>query len=133
MILISIAFMPIIHRKSRLYSACVVVFSYYSYDGVRNLIFRSSRPGLFWKKLFQKNYAKFTGENLCGVSFFNLCCTPATSLKKHSNTSVFLWFSQNFSESLFNRTPSGDCFILNTFGNLKYKFLFLSFTHIKLD
>ena len=33
--------------------------------------FRSSRPGVFFKKVVLRNFAKFTGKYLCQSFFFN--------------------------------------------------------------
>ena len=45
---------------------------------------RSSRPGVFCKKAFLRNFTKFTGKHLCQSLLFNKvsCLRPATLLKK---------------------------------------------------
>ena len=50
-----------------------------------------------------KSSANFTGKHLCCSLF--LKNFQAERLKKVSNTGVFLWSLQNFSEHFFNRTP----------------------------
>ena len=50
-----------------------------------------------------KSSANFTGKHLCCSLF--LKNFQAERLKKVSNTGVFLWSLQNFSELFFNRTP----------------------------
>ena len=65
-------------------------------------LFRSSRPEVFCKKGFLKNFAKFAGIHLCQSLFFNKVAglRPATLLKKR------LWrrcFPANFVK--FLRTP----------------------------
>ena len=49
-----------------------------------NVIYRSSRPEVFCKKGFVRNFTKFIGKHLCHSLFFNKCCRPrpATLLKK---------------------------------------------------
>ena len=48
------------------------------------LFFRSSRPEVFRKKSVLRNFAKFTGKNLCQGVFFNkvVSVRAATLLKK---------------------------------------------------
>ena len=48
--------------------------------------FRSSRPDVFCKKDVPKNFAKFTGRNLCHSLTFN----KVTGKKRDSGTDVFL-------------------------------------------
>ena len=55
-------------------------------------LYRSSRPGVFFKKVILRNFAKFTGKHLCQSFFFNKVTglRPATLLKRDSGTGVFL-------------------------------------------
>ena len=62
-------------------------------------LFRSSRPEVFCKKDFLKNFTKFTGKPLCQSLFFNkvVALRPANLLKKR------LWhrcFPVNFAKFL---------------------------------
>ena len=41
---------------------------------------RSSRPEVFSKKGFLRNFAKFTGKNLCQILFFNKVAGPDLQL-----------------------------------------------------
>ena len=66
-------------RKSK------TILLYYSIQTCRGLfLYRSSRAEVFSKKGVPKNYAKFTGKNLCQSLFFNKVSglRPATLLKK---------------------------------------------------
>ena len=59
---------------------------------------RKSHRKCSLKKGFLKNFAIFTGKHLCW-SFFLIKfqgCSPATLLKRDSNTYVFLWMLWNF-------------------------------------
>ena len=58
---------------------------------------RGSRPEVFCKKGVLRNFAKFTGKELCRSLFFNKVAglRPATLLKRDSGTSVFLWILWN--------------------------------------
>ena len=49
-------------------------------------------PEMFCKKVVLKNFAKFTGKNLCQSLFFNKGADlrPETLLKEVSGTGVFL-------------------------------------------
>ena len=49
-------------------------------------------PELFYKKGVLKIFAKFTGKHLCRCFFFGKMegLSPATVLKKNSNTVIFL-------------------------------------------
>ena len=51
--------------------------------------------GVLYKKIVPKNFAKFTGKHLCWSTFL-ISCRDATSLKRDSNTGVFLWILRNF-------------------------------------
>ena len=76
---------------------------------------RSSCPEVFCRKDVLRNFAKFTGKNLCQNLFFNKVASlsPATLLKKR------LWhrcFPVNFAKllkRLFLQNTSGGCFWLN--------------------
>ena len=54
--------------------------------------YRSSRPEVFCKKCVLRNFAKFTGKQLCQSFFFNKVAglRSAILLKKDSGTGVFL-------------------------------------------
>ena len=56
------------------------------------VIYGSSRPKVFCKKGFLRNFAKFIGKHLCQSLFFNKVADlrPATLLKKDSGIGVFL-------------------------------------------
>ena len=60
------------------------------------------------KKRIYKVFANFTGKHLCWSLFFNKVAgiIPATLLKRHSGTGVFLWILRNFSEHLFSQNTS---------------------------
>ena len=57
-----------------------------------------SRPEVFCKKDFLRNFAKLTGKHLCQGLFYNKVAglRPATLLKRDSNKGVFLWIFRNF-------------------------------------
>ena len=57
-----------------------------------NIIYRSSRPEMFYKKGVLRNFTKFPGKHLCRSLFLNKVAglTPGTLLKKDSGTGVFL-------------------------------------------
>ena len=50
------------------------------------------------KKGILRNFAKFTGKQLCQSLFFNKVAglRPTTLLKRDSGTGVFLWILRNF-------------------------------------
>ena len=75
---------------------------------------RSSRPEVFCKKGVLRNFAKFTGKNLCQSLFFNKVAglRPATVLKKRLRHRCF---PVNFVK--FLRTP----FLNNTSGGYFWK------------
>ena len=66
---------------------------------------RSSRLQMFYKKGVLKNFSSFTEKHLFW-SLFWIELSPATLLKRDSNTGVFLWILQHFKNSLFYRTLS---------------------------
>ena len=52
--------------------------------------FRSSRPEVFCKKSFLRNFAKFTGKYLCQSLFFNKVAGQACNfIKKETLAQVF--------------------------------------------
>ena len=68
---------------------------------------RSSHQRCFLRKGALKNFANDMGNQLCQSLFFNKVAGP----KLHaSGTGVFLWILQNLKNTLFYRTPLGDCF-----------------------
>ena len=56
---------------------------------------RSNCSQMFFKIRVLKNFAIFTGKHLCWSLFFQ-SIRPATSLKRDSNTGVFLCNLRNF-------------------------------------
>ena len=68
----------------------------------KDFIYRSSRPELFCRKGVLRNFAKFTGENLYQIFFFNkvVVLRPATLLEKRF---WHMCFPVNFTKLL--RTP----------------------------
>ena len=68
-----------------------------------NLLYRSSHQRCSLKKVFLKNFTKFTGKHLCWSLFFNRVSglRPATLLKKRLQQRCF---PVNF--ATFLRTPS---------------------------
>ena len=74
------------------------------------LIYRRSRPQVFYKVVVLKNFAKFTGRHQ-RWSLFNKVVGRSLKLtillKKRLRTGRNL---QNFEEHLFHRTAVGDCF-----------------------
>ena len=64
---------------------------------------RSSRLQMFYKKGVLKNFSSFTEKHLFW-SLFWIELSPATLLKRDSNTGVFPWILQHFKNSLFYRT-----------------------------
>ena len=97
------------------------------------LIFRSSRPEVFCKKGFLRNFTKFTGKHLCQSLFFNKVpgLRPATLLKKglwHRCFTVnfvkFLrtpFYIEHFWWLLLNILTQFDCPIFD-FGNRKFPY-----------
>ena len=64
------------------------------------LFFRSSLPEVFWKKGVLRNFAKFTGKNLCQS------LRPATLLKKEPLAQVFFCeFCEISKNTISYRTP----------------------------
>ena len=88
--------------------------------------YRSSRPEVFCKKGVLKNFAKFTGKHLYQSFFFSKNAGQARFRKKivnftgkdlqeslfNFNTGFFLYFLWTFSEQLFRRAFTGDCFCI---------------------
>ena len=78
-------------------------------------------PKVFYKKAVLKNFAIFTGKHLCWSVFFikwqNF--SPATLLKRDSNTGLFLWVLRNFKEHLFWRISANCCFYIFQVNYLK--------------
>ena len=67
-------------------------------------------PKLFFKKDVFKNFAKFTGNYLCGSVVLMKQVSSLQLYQRHSATDVFLWILGNFQEHLFYRTLPGDYF-----------------------
>ena len=67
---------------------------------------RSSHRSCFTRKCVLKNFAKFTEKYLCWSPFFSKVAglRPVTSLKKRSDTVIFLGILRNFQKHLFFRT-----------------------------
>ena len=63
--------------------------------------------GVFFKKGFLKNFAKFAGKHLSQSLFCNKVPSlrSANLLKKDSGTGVFMWILKNFQNTFFYRTP----------------------------
>ena len=82
-------------------SLYMVICSSYIYLIIDKKIFRSSRPGVFCKKVVLRNFANFTGKHLC-ESLFNKVggLRPATLFKKRPWYSCF---PMNFAK--FLKTP----------------------------
>ena len=66
-------------------------------------IYRSSCWQMFFKIVVLKNSANFTGKHLCWSHFLIKLQAwgSATLLKRDSNTDVFLWNKQNFTNTYF--------------------------------
>ena len=86
---------------------------------VRHCRSRSSRPEVFSEKGVLRNFAKFTGKDLCQSLFFNKVAglfnkvaglRPATLLKKRLWRRNFPVNFVKFSRTPFCRTPLGDSF-----------------------
>ena len=73
---------------------------------VLNVLLVTLEP-LFYKKGVPKHFTKFTGKHLCLSIFFNKVAglSPATLLKKDSDTGAFLWILH-----LFYKQPLDNCF-----------------------
>ena len=72
--------------------------------------FRSSRPEVFCKKGFLRNFTKFTGKHLCQRLFFNkvagLRPEACNFIKKESLAQVFSCeFCEISKNTFFHRTP----------------------------
>ena len=75
---------------------------------VYTVLFRSSRPEVFYKKGVLGYFAKFTGKHPCKSLFFNKVAglTPETLLKKETLAQVFSSeFCDNSKNSFPYRTP----------------------------
>ena len=71
---------------------------------------RSSLPEVFCRKGVLRNFAKFTGKQLCQSLFFNKVA-GLRPVKKETLTQVFpCKFCETFKEHLFYKTPLGECF-----------------------
>ena len=68
-------------------------------------------PVLFYKKVVLKYFAIITEKHLFwGLFLIKLqAFSPATLLKRNSNTAAFLSVFQNFKEHLFRRTSANGC------------------------
>ena len=84
------------YRLSRFYAFEKLVMNRLKVWGIHKR--RSSYPELFCKKGVLKNLAKFTGKQLCRSLLYNKVAgfRPVISLKRDSDTGVFLWILQNF-------------------------------------
>ena len=83
--------------------------------------------GVLLKKGVFKDLVNFTGKHLCWSLFLIKlqAWTPATLLKRDSNTGVFLWSLLHFQEQLFWRTQlltaaSGNGLAHNLDGNIRW-------------
>ena len=74
--------------------------------------YRSGHRRWFIKKSILKNFAIFSGKNLCWSLFLIKLQVfrSATLLKRYSNTGVFLLILRNFQEQLFWITSARGCF-----------------------
>ena len=71
-------------------------------NGLENIIFRGSRLEALCRKGVLRNFAKFTGNNLCQSLFFN----KVADLKKETLAQVFSCeFCEIFKDTFFWRTP----------------------------
>ena len=70
---------------------------------------------VFCEKFVLKNFANFTGKQLCWSLFLIKlhAWRPAALLKRDSKTDVFLWNLQNFQEHWFWRTSATTASISN--------------------
>ena len=65
----------------------------------------AATKGILWKKLFFKNFAKFT-KNICAA----VSCRPAVSKKERVQHRCFLVNFVKFCQTLCYRTRLGGCF-----------------------
>ena len=74
--------------------------------------YRSSRPEVFCKRGVLKNFAKFTGKQLCQSLFFNKVAGGACNfIKKESLAQVFSCeFCEISKNTFFLQNASGGCF-----------------------
>ena len=84
---------------------------------------RSSCSQILIKISVLKNFAIFTEKHLCWSLFLrNLqVLKPASLLKEHSNTDVFLWILQSFKNSLFYKTPLVAASVIETLHTSNFK------------
>ena len=68
---------------------------------------RSSHLQMLFEIAVLKNFATFIGKHQCRSIFLIKLqgSRPATLLKRHSNTGVFLWNCKSFKNTFFYRTP----------------------------
>ena len=79
---------------------------------------KSSHPEVLFKKGVLKNFAKFTGKNLCQSLFQNKMADwrPSNLLKKRfQRTFVSLEVLRIFKEHVYCRVPPGRCFCQSIF------------------
>ena len=88
-------------------SLYMVICSSYIYLIIDKKIFRSSRPGVFCKKVVLMNFANFTGKHLCESLF--LIKLEAWGLQLYLKRDPVQLFSYEFCEisknTFFKRTP----------------------------
>ena len=84
------------------------------YRPIKHIYFNisSSCSQMFFKICFLKNFAAFTGKDLCwNLSLVTLhVFRPVTLLKRDSNTNVLLRILQNFVRPAFSYNTSCGCF-----------------------
>ena len=90
---------------------------------------RSSHPWCSTRKGVLRNFAKFTGKDLCQSLFFNKATDlrPATLLKKKLWRRCFPVSFAKFLRTLFYRTPLGDCFWSSNYSLFFYGDLYRRF------
>ena len=99
----------ITHISSRVLLYCKYVDKWTAWKWNKS---KSSRSQIVFKIGVLKNFINFIGKYI----YWNLfliklqAWRPATLLKRDSNTGVFLWNLQNFSEHFFLQNISGGCF-----------------------
>ena len=88
---------------------------YFNIWGTWKCLFGSSNRRCSIKKHVLKNLENFTGKHVCW-SLFSIklrAFRPATSLKRDSNTGVFLRILRNVLKNLFWRTSANDCICIS--------------------
>ena len=82
----------------RAISTAEILISFITKINIGNICFRSISPEMFYKKGALRNFAKFTGEHLYQILFFNKVTGWGKKRKEKggSGTGVFLWFWQKF-------------------------------------